>query len=114
MDRHGHKKPIDFQTNKLPFAVGLTEPERVLLQEMRISQKQLPGTTETRRRIGQYLFGARVEYGDPLFITLTPTMRHNALILNCLATVPSTHASKKARCGIKSTRHTCGPTTQPK
>ena len=81
MDRHGHKKPIDFQTNKLPFAVGLTEPERLLLQEMRISQKQLPGTTETRRRIGQYLFGARVEYGDPLFITLTPTMRHNALYL---------------------------------
>ena len=30
-DRHGNKKPIDFQTNKLPFAVGLTEPERILL-----------------------------------------------------------------------------------
>ena len=44
-------------------------------------QRTMPGTIEVRRRIGRYLFGARVEFGEPLFITISPTMRHNALSL---------------------------------
>ena len=44
-------------------------------------QGHMPGTIEVRRRIGRFLFGARVEMGEPLFITISPTTRHNTLCI---------------------------------
>ena len=77
----GQYKPIHFDTRKLPYAKGLTSEEHHLLQDVRSMQRNMPGTIESRRRIGRFLFGARVELGEPLFITISPTSRHNALYI---------------------------------
>ncbi|MCV6602476.1 MAG: hypothetical protein OIF54_13120, partial [Cohaesibacter sp.] len=77
----GRERPIQYDTRKLYYAKGLTKPEHQLLQDVRSMQTTVPGTIEARRRIGRFLFGARVELGEPLFITISPTTRHNALCL---------------------------------
>ena len=74
-------KPINYDARKLWFAEGLTAPEAQLLRDIRHTQMTLTGTVEVRRRIGRFLFGARVELGEPIFMTLSPTTRHNALCL---------------------------------
>ena len=33
--------------------------------------------------IGHSLFGARVEFGEPLFVTISPSSRHSALTIRC-------------------------------
>ena len=77
----GKPKPIQFDTRKLPYARGLTTDEKELLQDVKGMQGHMPGTIEVRRRIGRFLFGARVEMGEPLFITISPTTRHNTLCI---------------------------------
>ena len=77
----GVERPIQYDARKLMYAKGLTGPEKQLLQDVRSMQQTVPGTIEVRRRIGRYLFGARVELGEPLFVTISPTMRHNNLSL---------------------------------
>ena len=77
----GKPKPIHFDTRKLPYARGLTTDEKELLQDVKGMQGHMPGTIEVRRRIGRFLFGARVEMGEPLFITISPTTRHNTLCI---------------------------------
>ena len=77
----GVPKPIQYDTRKLRYAKGLTATEDQLLQDVRSIQTQIPGTIETRRRIGRFLFGARVEMGEPLFVTISPTTRHNCLCI---------------------------------
>ena len=74
-------KPINYDARKLWYAKDLTLPEQELLREVRHTQQTMPGTVEVRRRIGRFLFGARVELGEPLFLTLPPTTRHNDLCL---------------------------------
>ena len=65
----------------MPASYGLPKasppPEAQLLRDIRHTQMTLPGTVEVRRRIGRFLFGARVELGEPI----SPTTRHNALCL---------------------------------
>ena len=74
-------RPINYDTRKLWQAEGITEDELSLLRDVRARQQMLAGTVETRKRIGRYLFGARVELGEPLFVTVSPTTRHNGLYL---------------------------------
>eukprot|EP00435_Cladocopium_sp_Y103_P052239 s3057_g16.t1 len=76
--RKGH---YQYDTRKLWYAKGLTTAEKELLQDVRTIQQCIPGTIEARRRIGRFLFGARVELGEPLFITISPTTRHNAFCI---------------------------------
>ncbi|CAK9016870.1 ATP-dependent DNA helicase [Durusdinium trenchii] len=76
-----HIKPINYDARKLWFASNLTQPEIQLLRDIRQAQQLLPGTVEVRRRIGRFLFGARVHLGEPIFITVSPTTRHNAVCL---------------------------------
>ena len=92
--KEGIRKPIQYDTRKLWFAEGLTAPEKELLQAVRHKQQMLPGTVEVRRRIGQFLFGARVELGEPLFITVSPTMRHNGLVVKFMRYLHSDPAAK--------------------
>ncbi|CAK9073898.1 ATP-dependent DNA helicase, partial [Durusdinium trenchii] len=77
----GLARPIAYDARKLHFAKGLTAPEKQLLDDIRNMQTSMPGSIEVRRRIGRFLFGARVEFGEPLFITVSPSTRHNGLTL---------------------------------
>ena len=74
----GRKKIIinsDF--SKLPFAMNLSEMERKLVKDVVFLQKKYAGTQQVRLMIGHALFGARMEFGDPLFLTISPSSRHS-------------------------------------
>ena len=43
--------------------------------------KKYSGTQEVRLMCGHALFGARVTYGDPLFLTISPSARHSGLVI---------------------------------
>ena len=41
----------------------------------------MAGVQEVRTKIGNALLGARVQYGEPLFVTVSPSSRHSGLLL---------------------------------
>ena len=41
---------------------------------------QLSGVQEVRGKIGNALLGARISYGEPLFLTVSPSGRHSGLL----------------------------------
>jgi len=78
----GHKRrKINFDVSKLPYAVDLSVEEKRLVKDLTFLTSKLPGTQEIRLRMGHSLFGARVEFGDPLFITISPSARHSGMCI---------------------------------
>ena len=57
--------------------MNLTEMERNLVKDLVFLQKKHAGTQQVRLMIGHALFGARVEFGDPLFVAISPSSRHS-------------------------------------
>ena len=51
------------------------------MKDVAFLSSQIPGTQQIRLDIGHALFGARIEFGDPLFITISPSTRHSALCI---------------------------------
>lgn len=72
------KRRINTDFSKLALATDLTEMERNLIKDLVFLQKKHAGTQQVRLMIGHALFGARVEFGDPLFVTISPSSRHSA------------------------------------
>ena len=52
-----------------------------LLANMRYVSSQQGGVQEVRTKIGGALFGARVVYGEPIFVTISPSSRHSGLVM---------------------------------
>ena len=75
------KMPIAGDVTKLPFAQGLTEKEKELARKVASVATKMPGTPHVRRMMGQAHFGARIFYGDTLFITISPNPQHSAAVL---------------------------------
>ena len=65
----------------LPHAQGLSNFERKIARELVHLGGKLPGTQQLRRVMGHRQFGARVEYGDCLFLTVSPNEQRSALVL---------------------------------
>ena len=65
----------------LPHAHGLSKVQRKIARELVHLGGKLPGTQQLRRLMGHRQFGARVEYGDCLFLTVSPDKQHSALVL---------------------------------
>lgn len=84
---HGHvgsgqsRQPINGDTTKLQFAEGLTPQERRIAQQVNFLAMHLPGNPMTRKLMGQAQFGARVVYGDCVFMTISLNEQHSALVL---------------------------------
>jgi len=76
-----HRVPIAGDTRRLPFAIGLTALEKKLAWASHFLAKQLPGTQQLRRLMGHRQFGARVVYGDCIFLTISPNEQHSAMVL---------------------------------
>ena len=80
---HGHwwdgrkKRLINSDFSKLQLAMNLSEMERNLAKDLVFLQKKYAGTQQVRLMIGHALFGARVEFGDPLFLAISPSSRHS-------------------------------------
>ena len=73
--------PINGDITRLPNAYGLPPLERRLARELSFLAQSLPGTQPLRRLMGHMQFGARVVYGDCIFLTISPNEQHSALVL---------------------------------
>ena len=76
-----HRIPIAGDTNKLPFAKGLTPLEKKMAFAQNFIAQQMAGTQQLRQLMGHTQFGARVLYGDCMFFTISPNEQHSALVL---------------------------------
>ena len=59
------------------FAEGITPIQRRLLADFRFRTGMVPGTQEIRTKIGHIGFWASVVYGNGIFMTVSPSERHN-------------------------------------
>ena len=73
------KRKINHDVTKLQYACDLTTEERNLVKDLHFISGIFAGTQQVRLHIGHALFGARVELGDPLFITISPNSRLSGL-----------------------------------
>jgi len=77
----GERRPIRGDTSKLLFAEGTTAKEESLLRSMHYISSALPGTQEVRRQMGHVIVGAGFVYGSGIFLTISPSERHNGLAI---------------------------------
>lgn len=75
------KMPIAGDTTRLPHAVGLNPMAKKLAFAQHFLAKNQAGTQQLRQLMGHRLYGARVVYGDCLFITLSPNEQHSAWVM---------------------------------
>ena len=75
----GKRRRIDGDFSKLLFAEGLSKLQRKLLADFRFRCRSIPGTQEIRTKIGHMGFWASVVYGNGIFMTISPSERHNYL-----------------------------------
>ena len=75
------KRKINHDVSKLAYAPNLSKHERNIVRDLKFLTKKIPGTQEIRLMCGHALFGARIVYGDPLFLTISPSARHCALVI---------------------------------
>ena len=76
-----HRVLIRGDTTRLPFANDLTPLQGRLAFAVNFLSKTLPGTQQVRQLMGHTQFGARVNYGDCTFLTISPNEQHSALVL---------------------------------
>jgi hypothetical protein len=77
----GKRRKIDGDTTKLPHADNMTPLQKKLLADFRFRTRLVPGTREVRTKMGHIGFWASVFYGQGIFITVTPSERHNYLAI---------------------------------
>ena len=73
--------PIGGDTTRLPYAVGLTPLEKKLALAQVFLAQHMAGSQPLRQLMGHRQFGARVMYGDCVFMTISPNEQHSALVL---------------------------------
>ena len=78
------KIPVAGDVTRLPFAEGLTDFERRLAREIVFKASTMPGTLPCRRLMGNCATGARVAYGEALFLTWSPNEQQSALVLRLM------------------------------
>ena len=76
-----HRVPIGGNTTLLPRAVGLSPLEKKLAWGQHFLARHMPGSQQLRQLMGHVQFGARIQYGDCLFFTISPNEQHSALVL---------------------------------
>ena len=80
-DRSGKRRKIDGDTSKLLEADGITPIQRRLLADVRFRTRLVPGTQEIRKKIGRIGFWVTIVYGNDIFMTVSPSERHNYLAI---------------------------------
>ena len=78
---NGKRRKIQGDFTKLMFAENLSSLQKRLLADFRFRCSALPGTQEIRSKIGQLGFWASVVYGNGIFMTVSPSERHNYLAI---------------------------------
>ena len=75
------KVPINGDTTRLHLAEGLSKAEKLLAKRVGYMAMHFPGTQSVRILMGHRHWGARVNYGDCLFFTISPNEKHSAFVL---------------------------------
>ena len=81
LDARGKRRRINHDFTKLQYAEHITEMQKDLIRDMVFLSKKFPGTQQVRLLIGHKLFGASIQYGVPLFWTISPSARHSGLCI---------------------------------
>ena len=76
--------PIAGDITRLPFAEGLSTFERSLAREICFRSAHMPGNMAVRRTMGHAALGARVVFGETLFMTWSPNEQHSAVVLRLM------------------------------
>ncbi len=80
--RFGNLKiPIAGDTTRLQCAEGLTPRQRHMARTQKYLAENMPGTGAVRKIMAHRHWGARVNFGDCLFFTISPNEHHSALVL---------------------------------
>ena len=77
----GKRRRINHDFTKLQYAENITHMQKDLIRDMVFLSKKFPGTQQVRLLIGHALFGAGIQYGMPLFWTISPSSRHSGLCM---------------------------------
>ena len=77
----GKRRKINGDTTKLMYADGITPLQKKLLSDFRFRTRLVPGTREVRTKMGHIGFWASIVYGQGIFITVSPSERHNYLAI---------------------------------
>ena len=81
LDAHGKRRRINHDFTKLQYAENITNMQKDLIRDMVFLSKKFPGTQQVRLLVGHALFGASIQYGVPLFWTISPSARHSGLCI---------------------------------
>ena len=73
--------PIAGDTTRLEHAEGLTSRQRQMARLQKFRAEHFPGTQPLRRLMAHCNTGARIVYGDCLFLTISPNEQHSAFVL---------------------------------
>ena len=80
--RYGNiRVPLNGDTTRLHLAEGLSKTEKLLARRIGYMAGHFPGTQQVRRLMGHRHWGARVNYGDCLFFTISPNERQSSWVL---------------------------------
>ena len=80
-DAKGRRVQIKGQVSQLMKVIGVGEKERALVTNAQFMSGRLAGTRQIRRSIFHIVFSSRIVYGNPVFMTVTPSERHSGLLL---------------------------------
>jgi len=75
----GRKMSIRGDVSKLWRAIGISKPAKKILGDLQFRTRKIPGTAEIRKKIGRVGKWACVNYGHAIFLTMSPSERHNYL-----------------------------------
>ena len=82
VDDAGHRKRLNGDISKLSRVIGLTPLQSAIVRNMFFMSARLAGTRQVRKHIGHMLTAARIAYGVPIFMTVTPSERHSGLTVH--------------------------------
>ena len=102
------KRKINRDPTKRPCAMDMSQEEHRLAKDLTFLSSTCAGTSQIRIMIGHSLFGARVYFDEPLFLTISPSSRHNALTIRCPRYRASDPAMKHCTPQTKTLETWCG------
>ena len=98
------RRKINHDFSKLKYATDLSDLEKKLVRDLSFLSQKFADTQEVRLLMNHALFGARIEYGDPLFLTVSPSASHSGL---CIRLSRYRYEDPAVRCNLDDKTNFC-------
>ena len=72
---------INGDVSKIPYAIGLSATQKAMARNYQFMSGRIAGTRQIRNSIRHIIFSSRIFYGNPVFLTFTPSERHSGLAI---------------------------------